>query len=259
MLPKVEQVQAELRSALRQLAESKARPYYDDEADQAAAAAYYDGVRPDRLGELVAETHREQPRYQPARELYPWVDLQPDGVIRSLYTGQTWDPAELIAQDFHVAELRVRERARLIATARADDATVEEALERALPYNCEHVVPQSWFDKREPMRGDLHHLFACESRCNSFRGNTPYAEFADFPQPSPRASFRPTAARAKATASSRRTARARPPGRSSTSACATRDQRRRTAGAAPARPAGLARAVPIATPPSSSGRATATR
>jgi endonuclease G len=33
----------------------------------------------------------------------------------------------------------------------------------------------------EPTRGDLHHLFACESRCNSFRGNTPYTEFADFP------------------------------------------------------------------------------
>jgi endonuclease I len=33
------------------------------------------------------------------------------------------------------------------------------------------------------MRGDLHHLFACEARCNSFRGNTPFAEFADFPEP----------------------------------------------------------------------------
>jgi endonuclease I len=30
------------------------------------------------------------------------------------------------------------------------------------------------------MRGDLHHLFACESRCNSFRGNTPYFDFEDF-------------------------------------------------------------------------------
>ena len=54
------------------------------------------------------------------------------------------------------------------------------ALEGSLPFNCEHVVPQSWYDKREPMRGDLHHLFACESRCNSFRGNTPYFEFTDF-------------------------------------------------------------------------------
>lgn len=30
------------------------------------------------------------------------------------------------------------------------------------------------------MRGDLHHLFACESDCNSFRGNTPYGDFPDF-------------------------------------------------------------------------------
>jgi endonuclease G, mitochondrial len=42
------------------------------------------------------------------------------------------------------------------------------------------VVPQSWFSKREPMRGDLHHLFACEPACNSFRGNIPYFDFADF-------------------------------------------------------------------------------
>ena len=55
-----------------------------------------------------------------------------------------------------------------------------EALETALPYNCEHVVPQSWFGKREPMRGDLHHLFACEPDCNSFRGNTPYFDFPDY-------------------------------------------------------------------------------
>ena len=34
--------------------------------------------------------------------------------------------------------------------------------------------------KREPMRGDLHHLFACESGCNSFRGNIPYFDFPDF-------------------------------------------------------------------------------
>ena len=53
-------------------------------------------------------------------------------------------------------------------------------LEASLPYNCEHVVPQSWFDKDEPMRGDIHHLFACESGCNSFRGNIPYFDFADF-------------------------------------------------------------------------------
>jgi endonuclease G, mitochondrial len=54
-----------------------------------------------------------------------------------------------------------------------------EALEAALPFNCEHVVPQSSFAAKEPMRGDLHHLFTCESGCNSFRGNTPYFDFED--------------------------------------------------------------------------------
>jgi endonuclease G, mitochondrial len=52
--------------------------------------------------------------------------------------------------------------------------------------NCRSTASTScrspWFAKREPMRGDLHQLFACESRCNSFRGNFPYFDFADFQQ-----------------------------------------------------------------------------
>jgi endonuclease I len=27
------------------------------------------------------------------------------------------------------------------------------------------------------MKGDLHHLFACEMKCNEFRANTPYFDF----------------------------------------------------------------------------------
>jgi len=55
-----------------------------------------------------------------------------------------------------------------------------DALEASAPFNCEHVVPQSWFGKSEPMRGDLHHLFACDTTCNSFRSNIPYFDFTDF-------------------------------------------------------------------------------
>jgi hypothetical protein len=72
-------------------------------------------------------------------------------------------------------------------------------VERELPYNCEHVVPQSQFDRREPMRGDLHHLFACESRCNSFRGKTP-TRSSPTSRRRPRWSA-PSAARASATGS----------------------------------------------------------
>lgn len=42
--------------------------------------------------------------------------------------------------------------------------------------NTEHTWPQSKGSKREPARGDLHHLFPTDSRANSARGNYPFAE-----------------------------------------------------------------------------------
>jgi endonuclease G len=177
-----DQVRAELHAALAELAEAGTRVYHDPVADRADAERYYGGVDLDHLARLVDDAHRDRPRYQPARELYPWIDLQPDRMLRSLYTGLSYDPAGLIAEDFRIGELRRVERTRLTAAGPGlEAAAVEDTVERMLPYNCEHVVPQSWFGKTEPMRGDLHHLFAFESRCNSFRGNTPYREFADFP------------------------------------------------------------------------------
>jgi endonuclease I len=80
-----------------------------------------------------------------------------------------------------------------------------DALEAEMPFNCEHVVPQPGFAKHDPMRGDLHHLVACEPHCKSFRGSTPYADFAD---DRPRR-CRATAATARPTASSRSPARGR--------------------------------------------------
>ncbi len=179
---------ADAEVSLAELAGARDRVYYDAEADAVAADAYYRGVALEQYAELVARSHTRRPAYRPARELYPWVDLQPSGTLRSLYTGHEWEPEALIRADLAIAQARARElTARLAAReARADGpepAEVQAAVEAALPFNCEHVVPQSWFAKREPMRGDLQHLFACEARCNSFRGNTPFAEFADFPRP----------------------------------------------------------------------------
>jgi endonuclease I len=92
----------------------------------------------------------------------------------------------MIREDFRIETQRARIAETMRASLEASTFTAEalEAtlgmLEASLPYNCEHVVPQSWFNKAEPMRGDLHHLFACESGCNSFRGNIPYFDFPDF-------------------------------------------------------------------------------
>src|SRR4051812_29409698 len=161
-----------LRVALAEHAAAQERPYFDEESDRAAAEQYYAGIEPEyeALSKLLESTHREQPRYSPAVELYPWVDLQPDGKIRSLYTEEEYEPEQLIEDAARTHDRRESLR------AGKDEATVEELA----PYNCEHTVCQSWFEHAEPMRGDLHHLFACERKCNSFRGNTPYTDFPDY-------------------------------------------------------------------------------
>jgi endonuclease I len=161
------------------------RVYYDADADRAAAERYYDGVELERLGDLLRATHRQAPRYKPTQELYPWVDLQPDGKLKSLYTAEVFEPEQLIEADHAIVRERAAKLVRLRALGADDGDALEDEVEAQLPFNCEHVVPQSWFEKQEPMRGDLHHLFACESRCNGFRGNTPFADFPDFPASPP--------------------------------------------------------------------------
>jgi endonuclease G len=165
-----------LRDALAELARATERPYYDPEADGAISATYYAGLPedpaafPGALAELVRASHTTRPHYRPSVELYPWVDLQPDLKLTSVYSGQRFDPATLIADDLLT-------EATLAYRLASEAGMCPDALEAALPFNCEHVVPQSWFSKDEPQRGDLHHLFTCGSRCNSFRGNIPYNTF----------------------------------------------------------------------------------
>jgi len=50
---------------------------------------------------------------------------------------------------------------------------------QALPFNCEHIVPQSTFDSRAPMKNDIHHLAPTFDRWNSSRGSFPFDEIED--------------------------------------------------------------------------------
>lgn len=185
----------ELTAALEEFRAAARKPYYDATRDQSDRDAYYDRLlsRLDKLSPtefyaelntLLTRTHNKKLTYKPATHLYPWIDLQPDLTIQSIYSQTQFKPEELIREDFRVdqiravrsQELRVQES---VLTAEQFQ-TALDLLEASLPYNCEHVVPQSWFNKKEPMRGDLHHLFACEPNCNSFRGNNPYTDFPSF-------------------------------------------------------------------------------
>lgn len=185
------------------------RPYYDAEQDKADRTAYYEGPLPargaisfDRLSEHLKQTHRPLNDYTKARlvHLYPRVDRQPSGSLLSIYSGKRMSATEVIGEELMrlvdadpALERELTESAGSLDLARL--AAVEERVVATLErggqgesslFNCEHIVPQSWFRKREPMRSDLHHLVTCESTCNSFRSNIPYFDFRDYdPTPSP--------------------------------------------------------------------------
>lgn len=167
--------------------EFEVRPYYDKAADIKAKDAYYSEIdwsaTPDKLfeqlSEKTTETHTNHLEYRPSVHLYPWVDRYPDGTLRSIYSDELMSIEELAAADERAARIeRQAENAKVFmqaAFAPAAAATVYTLLE-ARKLNCEHVVPQSWFDKRETEQGDLHHLFACGTSCNRKRGNLPFDE-----------------------------------------------------------------------------------
>jgi endonuclease G len=167
-------------------------PYYDKAKDAEAAEAYWDGVDWEaqprtlfaRLRRHLEATYTKRHSYVEARHkfLYPAVDLHEDGKLRNIYSGTVLDPAEAIAAELALILPRLESHGFEASGAGfermlASDELFDEAEEAGGAFNCEHVVPQSWFDKDEPMRSDLHHLFACEPGCNSFRGNTPYWQF----------------------------------------------------------------------------------
>lgn len=188
---------AELRKELQLLDRVRrgSIPYYDAQSDSGDRDKYYGKLIQDadslskkvlfnRLKELVKTTHTKQFSYNPKTHVYPWVDLQPDLKIRSIYSNLEFEPEDIIKEDLSIEQERMT-RLRELMLSESLSSSVQlteriELLEANLPYNCEHVVPQSWFNKKEPMRGDLHHLFACEVACNSFRGNIPYYDFPDF-------------------------------------------------------------------------------
>ncbi len=45
--------------------------------------------------------------------------------------------------------------------------------------NTEHTIPQSFFNEKNPMRSDIHHLFPTHETANNIRGNLPFGEIPD--------------------------------------------------------------------------------
>lgn len=148
--------------------------YYDCSEDLKKREEYYSRINfneehpGNEFHLLLKETHTNHLGYSPHQYVYPWVDLQENRKLKSLYSGQQLDPIKTIEED-------------VILQKKIQKSSVYSS-ERVI-FNCEHVVPQSWFDGNQPMKGDLHHLFACEPACNSMRSNYPYHDFENYPPP----------------------------------------------------------------------------
>lgn len=166
--------------------------YYHAEADANEAAAYYAAIDEDGSGDalyqglraLLSSSHTRELSYRAARHdhLYPLIDRHPDGKLKSIYSGEVVSEeairAEIAMFNATAAEFAAERGLESTELSEAMLEAIDLKLESQGPFNCEHIVPQSWFQKRQPMKADMHHLFACEPGCNSFRSNIPYFDFS---------------------------------------------------------------------------------
>ncbi|WP_404328991.1 endonuclease I family protein [Mesobacillus maritimus] len=134
------------------------------------------------LTKLLTKTHKHHVPYFISKDLYlyTWVDLYPDGTVKSIYSGEEKDPVSLIEKDHEVIQEKYEEFMQTLHQVDQNEfVSLKElkSIEWKYKFNTEHIVPQSWFQSLEPMKGDLHHLFTCQPDCNISRSNFPYADF----------------------------------------------------------------------------------
>ncbi len=163
--------------------------YYNTDVDAQAAKEFYGDIasitdpseRTAQLRKLVSDAHTPHPKgyhYVIAKELYTAVDRHPDGTVRSVYNQE---PVKFLKYpDISLNTLSENDLSAIAGASMSSPEVIGAWLgfqRGAAELNCEHVVPQSFFNKAEPMRSDLHHLYACNIGDNSRRGATPYPGF----------------------------------------------------------------------------------
>lgn len=152
--------------------------YYDEKEDLKIKEEYYQKVRGYKCNgkklfklyrKLITKSHINHVPYSISKNqfLYNWVDLHPDGKLKNIYSGEIRDPETVIQEDFMKHQNN------------QDSSLLDGENPNIVPFkfNAEHVVPQSWYRAKEPMKGDLHQLFTCHPKCNTLRANFPYGDF----------------------------------------------------------------------------------
>lgn len=200
-LDELEQMKAEINfNHIKTLRENQAKIiadeqlYYDDNFNEKAKRHYYANIGLynsdpghlfDAIHNLLTKTHQHKLPYYISKDqfLYTWVDLQPDGSITSIYSGNRQDPYKIIVEDNETIQKRYHLFKQLLDEENSNSQNYFHKIDQitvANKFNAEHVVPQSWYQGKEPMKGDLHHLFACQPFCNAKRSNYPYYDFKHY-------------------------------------------------------------------------------
>ena len=115
--------------------------------------------------------------------LYTQVDLREDRMLRCVYTDCVIAPEQLLLRD--------------LLTDLGHKSDLPRRFRNNQYLNCEHIVPQSWFDKERTARCDLHHLITADGAANNFRTDCVYRELNGTGQQGPvnRPSYMPAAGR----------------------------------------------------------------
>jgi hypothetical protein len=96
-------VDAEVARALATHAASRERLYYDADADASVRDGYHATIKETAspgdvfraLGALLERTHAPRRPYKPTERVYLWVELHPDGRLRSIDSGKAFDLGRL--------------------------------------------------------------------------------------------------------------------------------------------------------------------
>ncbi len=155
----------------------------------AAKSAYYGDIEQEKNPKKKLEQiqskiqqHKAHPlgyTYQIAKHLYSAIDRREDGTVRSIYNREPikHETAKMLEPNT-IPDYSSQQLVAMYSTTAPEMLGAYLAFNAQKPrLNCEHVVPRSWFGKKEPMLSDLHHLFACDKKDNGARGNTPYGRY----------------------------------------------------------------------------------
>jgi endonuclease I/V8-like Glu-specific endopeptidase len=123
-------------------------------------------------GGALESLELEDLSYDRARaHLYTHVDLQEDRMLRCVYTNTVIAPEQLLLKD--------------LLTDLGHRSELPQRFRNNQYLNCEHIVPQSWFDKEQTAKCDLHHLITADGAANIFRTDCVYRELGSTGQQGP--------------------------------------------------------------------------